>query len=53
MNVNKVIDELHDLMADPLQRQSAKAIMDRVESRTPIGKITVYLLEMAENGDFK
>ena len=53
MNVNKAIEELQELMADPLQRESAKAILDRVESCTPIGKVTVHLLEMAENGDFK
>ena len=53
MNINKVAMELRESMADPMQRRVAKATIDWVEDRSPVGKVIIDLLEKAENGDFK
>jgi len=53
MNLQTVVFELREMMADPLLRESAKAIADRIEDGTPTGKIIISLLEVAENGGFR
>ena len=53
VNIDKVVLELHELMADPMQRATAKALLDRIESGSLVGKVTMHLLDCAENGNFR
>lgn len=53
MDIDKVDAELHDIMANPLQRKVAKALIDWIEDRSPVGKVVIDLLEKAENGNFR
>ena len=53
MNEEKVIFEIQELMCDPLQYEVGKHIINRIENKSPLGKILVKLLILAENGKFK
>lgn len=49
----KVIWELRERMADPFQKEICEHLEDRINQESPLGKLFIDMLRMAENGEFK
>ena len=53
MNKSKVLSELGEWTADPLDSKLAMHLIDSIQENKPMGRIVMRLLEFAENGNFK
>lgn len=49
----KVLHELGEWTADPLESKLSMNLIDSIDNNSPMGRMIIKLLEFAENGNFK